>query len=208
MLIVNPEEWHDGEAGADDGWAYRTFYPSVALLTAVAAELGRNGAPLFSHAVIEDGELAQLLASAHRGSTSEGAEATLLAALRVLVLRYGHEGHAAEPIEGAGSRRRVAIYRQVIEDNLAAELDLALLARAARVTRFQVIRDFRRATGVTPATFIRNRKLRCATVLIEQGCTLADAAFAAGFADQSHLSRTFRAAHGITPGMFRKGSPW
>src|ERR1700679_2254062 len=41
VLIVNPEEWHDGEAGAAEGWAYRTFYPSVALLTAVAAELGR-----------------------------------------------------------------------------------------------------------------------------------------------------------------------
>src|SRR5277367_2016046 len=23
VLVVNPEEWHDGEAGADEGWAYR-----------------------------------------------------------------------------------------------------------------------------------------------------------------------------------------
>ncbi|TIW43521.1 MAG: AraC family transcriptional regulator, partial [Mesorhizobium sp.] len=33
IAVVNPEEWHDGEQGADEGWAYRTFYPSVPLLT-------------------------------------------------------------------------------------------------------------------------------------------------------------------------------
>jgi AraC-like DNA-binding protein len=72
------------------------------------------------------------------------------------------------------------------------------------VTRFQVIRDFRKVAGVTPAAFIRNRKLRRATLLIEQGSSLAAAAFEAGFSDQSHLSRTFRATHGITPGMFKR----
>jgi AraC-like DNA-binding protein len=40
--------------------------------------------------------------------------------------------------------------------------------------------------------------------LIEHGADLVGAALEAGFADQSHLSRTFRAAHGITPGMFKK----
>ena len=46
--------------------------------------------------------------------------------------------------------------------------------------------------------------MRRANVLIQSGSDLADAAFAAGFSDQSHLSRTFRAAHGMTPGMFRR----
>ena len=49
IAVVNPEECHDGEPGAEGGWAYRTFYPSVALMTAVARELGRT-APRFSHA--------------------------------------------------------------------------------------------------------------------------------------------------------------
>ncbi|TKB15692.1 MAG: helix-turn-helix domain-containing protein, partial [Mesorhizobium sp.] len=72
------------------------------------------------------------------------------------------------------------------------------------VTRFQVIRDFNKAIGLTPAAYIRDRRLRRASALIERGFGLADAAIAAGFADQSHLSRTFRAMHGMTPGMFRR----
>ena len=206
VIVVNPEEWHDGEAGADAGWAYRTFYPSVALLTAIAGELGQHRPPLFPHPVIEDRELARAMAVAHEGSTSAdatGAEASMLVALRLLILRYGNAYARSEPIDGAGSRRRFLHYERVIEDNLTSDLDLRRLAQAGDVTRFQVIRDFRRVAGVTPATFIRNRKLRRATVLIEQGASLADAAFDAGFSDQSHLSRWFRAAHGITPGMFK-----
>ena len=206
VLIVNPEEWHDGEAAAEEGWAYRTFYPSVPLLTAIAAELGRQLTPLFPRASIEDRELACALALAHQGSTSEdaaGAETSLLVALRLLILRYADQTTSTEPIEATGSHCRFPVYQRLIEDNLSTRLDLQRLARSAGVTRFQVIRDFKKRTGVTPAAFIRNRKLRRATLLIEQGSSLADAAFAAGFADQSHLSRIFRAAHGITPGMFK-----
>ncbi|WP_186420632.1 AraC family transcriptional regulator [Bosea sp. CS1GBMeth4] len=207
VLVVNPEEWHDGEAGAEQGWAYRTFYPSVALLSDVAAGFGQPPQPLFPQALIEDAELSGLLAAAHAESTAldaTRAEASLLTALRHLILRHGDSDRAAEPLARSGAQRRFSRYREVIEAGLAGELDLQSLATAAGVTRFQVIRDFKRITGSTPAAFIRDRRLRRANRLIREGSSLADAAFAAGFADQSHLSRSFRAVHGITPGMFRK----
>jgi AraC-like DNA-binding protein len=207
VLVVNPEEWHDGEAGAEQGWAYRTFYPSVALLSDVAAELGQTQTPLFPQALLDDPELSRLLAAAHVESASPDAtraEASLLTALRRLILQHGDSDRPAEPLDRSGSQRRFSRYEAVIEDNLADELDLQALAAAAGVTRFQVIRDFKKLTGSTPAAFIRDRRLRRANRLILEGASLADAAFAAGFADQSHLSRAFRAVHGITPGMFRK----
>ncbi|QCI63090.1 AraC family transcriptional regulator [Phreatobacter stygius] len=207
VLVVNPEEWHDGEAGADDGWAYRTFYPSLQLMTEVAGELGQHGPPLFAREVIADAGLARALALAHQGSTAAAAasaETSMLTALRQLILRHGQGDGRPEPVESSGSRRRLALYQEVIERNLAADLDLQRLALAAGVTRFQVIRDFKKVAGLTPAAFIRDRRLRHANHLIEQGASLAQAAAEAGFADQSHLSRTFRAMHGMTPGMFRK----
>lgn len=207
VLVVNPEEWHDGEAGAEQGWAYRTFYPSVALLSDVAAELGQPPQPLFPRALIDDPELSRLLAAAHAESTSSDAtraEASLLSALRHLILRHGDAGRPAEPLDGSGVQRRFSRYREMIEAGLAGELDLQGLAATAGVTRFQVIRDFKKITGSTPAAYIRDRRLRRANRLIREGASLADAAFAAGFSDQSHLSRSFRAAHGITPGMFRR----
>jgi AraC-like DNA-binding protein len=208
IALVNPEEWHDGERGAEDGWAYRTFYPSVALMRSLARELGADRAPTFPSALVEDDELAHALAAAHEGSTSAdatAAETSLLAAFRRLVVRHGDWGGRPEAIEWPGSRRRLKLYAELIESELGAPLDLARLAETARVTRFQVIRDFKKATGVTPAAYIRDRRLRRAGALIEQGHSLADAAVAAGFSDQSHLSRAFRATRGMTPGMFRGG---
>jgi AraC-like DNA-binding protein len=206
-LIVNPEVWHDGEAGADDGWAYRTFYPSVPLMSAIAAELGQDRPPLFSQSIMNDSDLVRALALAHQGSTSSDAtmaETSMLVALRKLVLRYGDWGGRPEEVESFGSQSRLSIYEKVIEDNLSSELDLQGLAQAAGVTRFQVIRDFRKLLDLTPAAFIRDRRLRRADLLIRQGSSLAAAAFEADFSDQSHLSRTFRAVHGMTPGTFRR----
>jgi len=207
VLVVNPEEWHDGEAGSAEGWAYRTFYLSPDLFAGIANELGQDRAPLFPRAALDDPVLARALAIAHRDSVSEEAtraETSMLVALRRLMARHGSWNGRAEPAEGAGSRRRLSLYEQVIEDNLGEDLDLRRLADAADVTRFQVVRDFRKAVGLTPAAFIRDRRVRRASRLIEQGSDLADAALAAGFADQSHLTRNYRAARGITPGVFRK----
>ncbi|MER8580970.1 AraC family transcriptional regulator [Mesorhizobium sp. M1423] len=207
IAVVNPEEWHDGERGADEGWAYRTFYPSVPLMTALARELGWHGAPVFSRATIEDNNLAAALTAAHQGSTSPDimtAETSLLVALRRLIVRHGDSSGQAEEVESSGSQRRFSLYRDLVESELGSQLDLKRLAGAGGVTRFQVIRDFNKAIGLTPAAYIRDRRLRRASALIEQGFGLADAAIAAGFADQSHLSRTFRAMHGMTPGMFRR----
>ena len=168
---------------------------------------GQPGAPLFPRAALDDPVLARALGIAHRESTSDEptlAETSMLVAFRRLIARHGAWDGRTEPAEGAGSRRRVSLYEQVIEDNLGEDLDLRRLADAAGVTRFQVIRDFRKAADLTPAAFIRDRRVRRASLLIERGLRLADAAVAAGFADQSHLTRAFRAARGITPGAYRR----
>jgi AraC-like DNA-binding protein len=163
--------------------------------------------PLFPRAFIDDREVADAIAVAHESSMSGDvvvAESSMLVALRQLIQRYGDLHDRPEPMETSGARRRLSLYRQVIEHDLASRLDLARLAHAAGVTRFQVIRDFKKETGLTPSAFIRNCRARRAGLLIERGLSLSDASLAAGFSDQSHLSRTFRGTHGITPRMFQQ----
>ncbi len=209
VILVNPEECHDGEAGCADGWAYRTFYPSVALMTEVAEELGRPGTPLFPRTLATDPALARDLARAHGDAESgdiEASETSMLLALRRLILAHA-DGRPTTPRRApGGAARRVALCRELIEGDPAARCDLARLAAVSGVGRFQVIRDFREVTGLTPAAFIRDRRIRLAQRLIGAGETLAGAALAAGFADQSHLSRAFRLAHGFTPGSLARAA--
>ncbi len=202
VLVVEPEESHDGEAGCAAGWAYRTFYPQVALMAAVAEELGRNGPPRFRRGAIADPRLASALAAAHVAAECHGAdaEAALLGALRLL-LGHADGGRPARP--APASARRMALYRDLVEGEPGQGHTLARLAAAGGVTRFQVIRDVKQATGLTPGAWLRDRRVRAARSLIEAGAKLADAAAAAGFADQSHLSRAFRQAQGFPPGRLR-----
>lgn len=65
------------------------------------------------------------------------------------------------------------------------------------------IRIFKRAVGATPGQYRRAHWLTEARRRIRGGASLADAAFAATFADQSHLGRHFLRAYGATPGGYR-----
>src|SRR3546814_641481 len=66
LVAVNPDELHDGEP-AEDGYAYRMLYPSVALVQAIADELGDRpaGFPAFPQPVLQDAEVAARLGAAH-----------------------------------------------------------------------------------------------------------------------------------------------
>lgn len=85
----------------------------------------------------------------------------------------------------------------------AVHTDLADLARLAGMSRFQLIRAFRAATGLTPHAWQLNRRINLARNGLRAGEGLADVAYRLGFADQAHFQRVFKAHAGVTPGRFR-----
>jgi AraC-like DNA-binding protein len=66
-------------------------------------------------------------------------------------------------------------------------------------------RSFCRSVGTTPAKYRIAHRLTMARLMIREGAMLADAAFAIGFSDQSHLGRRFLRAFGTTPAAYRSG---
>lgn len=85
------------------------------------------------------------------------------------------------------------------------EPSMGELAREAGVHPVHVARVFRRFHGVPPGTWRRRLRARRACALLISGrVSIADAAAAAGFADQSHLTRALRSVLGETPAAFRR----
>ena len=80
---------------------------------------------------------------------------------------------------------------------------LVELARMAHMSRYQLIRAFRTATGMTPHAYQLNIRINQARDWLRQGAELADIAYRLGFADQSHFQRIFKAHAGVTPGLYR-----
>lgn len=65
-------------------------------------------------------------------------------------------------------------------------------------------RQFKAAYGLSPFLFLTSARVRLAKAKIISGSALSEAAYAVGFADQSHLSRWFKRIYGVTPGAFAK----
>jgi AraC family transcriptional regulator len=85
-------------------------------------------------------------------------------------------------------------------DDAPADVRVALAAHKAGVHRTHLARLFRRHYGV-PVSIYRRRTLVAAAVRqVAEGRSLAAAAGAAGFSDQSHMTRTMTAEIGLTPG--------
>ena len=66
-------------------------------------------------------------------------------------------------------------------------------------------RLFRRRTGLSPHQYVLGRRVQRAKELLRAGrLTPAEVAGAVGFYDQSHLTRHFRRAVGVTPAEWQR----
>lgn len=200
LITCNPGEVHDGvPIGGTRAWKMLYLAPQV--VGAIVADI-RAGAMAdfeFADPVIEKHAQVQAFEAAYDAMTglcvdAERAQERLILLLAGL-LRDKPPSLALGPPELARAKAR-------IDDDPAAPITVAELAREAGLSRFQVVRGFAKFTGLTPHAYIVQRRLDAARAMIAADDTLANAAAACGFADQSHFNRMFVQRYGMTPGAY------
>jgi AraC-like DNA-binding protein len=77
-----------------------------------------------------------------------------------------------------------------------------MLEEETGLDRYTLARSFRDRFGTSPHRYLVGRRLERVRAEIARGASLADAAYAVGFADQSHMTRHFKARFGLTPGRY------
>jgi len=78
-------------------------------------------------------------------------------------------------------------------------VDAVLQNRPLELSLRSVQRRFLRATGLTRGTLDQIERARQTVTLLEQGVSIADAVYYAGYADQPHLTRSLKRFIGQTP---------
>ena len=101
----------------------------------------------------------------------------------------------------AGTSERV---REALEHAVAEAPSLATLAGDHGVSRFALLRQFKRDFGVTPHAFTLSLRVERARERLARGADLATVALELGFADQPHFTRVFRNRVGIAPGEYAR----
>ena len=90
-----------------------------------------------------------------------------------------------------------------IAAHLTEPLPLDELAAITGLSVWRFATVFRERVGMAPHRYVSLQRVRHAQTLLREGATLAGAASAAGFCDQSHLSRRFKRLCGMTPGQYQ-----
>jgi AraC-like DNA-binding protein len=202
LITVNPGEVHDGAPLGAAGRAWRMLYLDPALIaeTACDANEGKTRTCEFVRPVLRNDALTNAFRTLYGALTApQGAEAGLRRdeALALLVDRLIRE-RPLEPLPAVPATIRHA--QELLDDNPTVPVTLAELARASGLSRFQVVRGFSRAFGLTPHAYLVQRRIDLARQLIARGAALSDVAAASGFADQSHMTRHFVRRFGFPPG--------
>jgi len=93
---------------------------------------------------------------------------------------------------------------ELLHERLPANLTVERMAHEVGVHPVHMARVFRRCYGCSIGEYARKWRVEIATrQLATSASPIAEIAAAAGFADQSHLCRTFKAVSGLTPKEFR-----
>lgn len=201
VMVLHPDEVHDGGAATEAGLRYRMLYLEPSLLS---ESPGRQGRPLpfVREGVIDDASLRDALLTA-LGALDEPLDPLFLDDF-VVRLADGLIRHSDElPRPSARLRLRSArLVRDYLEANALRHVHSHELEAVSGLDRFSLSRHFRAAYATSPHRFQLMRRLQCARAMIRAGDPLAEIAPATGFHDQSHLNRHFKNAFGVTPGRW------
>jgi AraC-like DNA-binding protein len=201
LLVFNPGEPQSGRMARSERWRYRSFYLTPPALEKLNATLGIDVTPYFTATSVHDHRLIGSFLNLHRalqsGTDALLAHEGLVASFGQLFRRYGSGGQCT-PI-ALRDKGAVSSIRELMLDRYDEQLTLEEMGRVIDLTPFQLIGLFKRAVGLTPHAYLTQVRLTAAIREMRRGASIAEAALAAGFYDQSALTNHFKRAYGITP---------
>ncbi len=91
-----------------------------------------------------------------------------------------------------------------INDNLSSELTLDSISLKFYISKYHLLRQFKRYTGYTIHNYIRQKRLMKAKTLLKEGLKVSEVCSRVGFGDYSNFIRAFGKAYGVSPGKYPK----
>lgn len=201
VVVLHPDEAHDGRAGTEEGFGYRIVYVEPSRLTrALRALRGRpHPLPFVREPVSTNPMLSQAVERAFEEPLeSLGADSLVVDLVEGLMLGAG-EGAVSPRVDVAAVERA----RQFLDAERTRVVHSRELESITGLTRYDLARQFKVMFGTSPYRYLLMRRLDFARERMRQERSLVEVACDAGFADQAHFTRVFRAAVGLTPARYR-----
>jgi AraC-like DNA-binding protein len=127
-------------------------------------------------------------------------EAWLISLLRQLFLALGARSMKNDEASEERSARLARKIRELLDREQLTQL--RELENLLDRSQFAILRAFKRAFGLSIHQYLLQKRVEQAKRLILDGHSISNSALAAGFCDQSHLTRMFRRFYLTTPARY------
>ena len=158
---------------------------------------------VLSDPVVDDPTLGRVIAEAFADFPEPIEDLAIPSIIATLADALSHRAGSRQKTARFGNHNALAAARQLLLEAVSDHhIGAAALEAETGVDRFTLARGFRTRFGTSPHRYLTGRRLERVKAEIVRGAPLAEAAVAAGFADQSHMTRHFKSRFGLTPGRY------
>ena len=193
VFIIQPFEPHSCSSALDDPQSYKIF--SLNFLD--------NKLPYFASMKLDSDllsdDLRKLFALAEYQNNSDEL-ADLFAGIKSTLLKCGS---LPDPVNERQIKKvQIRQAKEYIQENCLNKISLEETAYSCNMSMFHFERIFHQFTGMSPYAYLLFSRVKKTQEMLKKGINVTEAAYEAGFFDQSHFIRLFKKHVGVTPGNF------
>lgn len=197
VTLLPPHVAHDGSSATANGFRKRVLYLDTSALD--AALIGRA----VDEPGVVDPQLRDRIHHLHQTLVVPGDEFEAESRLALILDRLRRQLGQHAPARARPTGRELAVrLRELLDARTVDGVTLAEAAELLHAHPTHLVRTFGQVHGVPPHSYLTGRRVELARRLLLAGQRPVEAAVAAGFFDQAHLTRHFRRFVGVSPARY------
>lgn len=208
LVLINPQWPHACNPIDDKPWSYLMLYIDSTWLSQLRYNLGMLKEPKWqdiAQAIISNKSLyksfcamAECLLDLEQDFLNK--QIQVVDCLSTL-MQVVNEAPIPPLVQTPSILKNLAAY---LDEHYKEDITLENLCMLSGYSPSHLIRIFKQYFGMTPHSYLVNRRIQCSQKELKKGISIIDIALNTGFADQAHFQRTFKQYLAATPNQYRQ----